>query len=70
MNDCNQFSELTKEQLREFREFLNEVYGYAADLYIKQGKNWSEVEQELVKWGLSEENASVVVSNLREGTGT
>lgn len=63
MIELEKQQEPTKE---EVQEWVNQVYEYAADLYINQDKSWGEVKNELVKQGLNDEDASAIVSNLKE----
>lgn len=50
----------------EIQEWVNEVYEYAVDLYTNQDMSWGEVKQELINQGLNVEEATTVVSNLKQ----
>lgn len=61
--------ELNKEHeptQQEIQDFVNQVYNYAADLYVNRNMSWEEVKEELVRLGLPENDAITVVENLEE----
>ena len=50
----------------EIQEWVNEVYEYAVNLYTNHNMSWGEVRQELINQGLNVEDATTVVSNLKQ----
>lgn len=50
----------------EIQKWVNEVYEYAVDLYTNQNMSWEGVKQELINQGLNVEDATTVVSNLKQ----
>ena len=50
----------------EIQEWVNEVYEYAVNLYMNHNMSWGEVRQELINQGLNVEDATTVVSNLKQ----
>lgn len=51
---------------QEVQEFVDSVYRYAADLMFKQEKSKTYTKAELVRQGIAEENAQIVVDNLEK----
>ncbi len=45
---------------------VNEIYDYAANLMVNEGKNAEETRQALIEYGVSQEGASIVVTNLKQ----
>ena len=54
-----------EEQEREAQELVNQVYAFAANLMIEQGKSATETKNILIEQGLKAEDAEVVVTNLQ-----
>ena len=52
------------ENENEQQMLADQVYEHAANLMIDQKKNRQETQQALIEYGLDEESASIVVSNL------
>ena len=50
----------------ELQKWVDDVYDYAVDLYTEQNMSWEEVRQELINQGLNADDATIVVSNLKE----
>ena len=50
----------------EIQEWVNDVYEYAVNLYLNHNMSWGEVRQELINQGLNIEDATTVVSNLKQ----
>ena len=50
----------------EIQEWVNEVYEYAVNLYTNHNMSWGKVRQELINQGLNVEDATTVVSNLKQ----
>ena len=50
----------------EIQEWVNEVYEYAVNLYTNHNMSWGEVRQELINQGLNVEDATTVISNLKQ----
>ncbi len=48
----------------EQQKMVNQIYEYAADLMVQKKKNSDQTKLALIKKGLDEESASVVVNNL------
>lgn len=63
MIDLDKQQEPTQE---EIQDFVNKVYDYAVNLYTNQNMSWWEVKQELVNQGLSKDDATTVIENLKE----
>lgn len=49
----------------EIKQFIEDVYNYAADLYINHKYSWSQIRYELINQGLSSADAETVVENLK-----
>ena len=50
----------------EQQKAVNEIYDYAANLMVNEKKSSEETKKALIRKGLGEEVASVVVSNLEQ----
>ncbi|WGH76436.1 hypothetical protein P8625_04545 [Tenacibaculum tangerinum] len=47
-------------------EVVNQIYKYAANLLVEQNKSAAETKTALIEYGLDEESAAAVVTNLEQ----
>lgn len=50
----------------EIQKWGNDIYEYAVDLYTNQNMSWEGVRLELINQGLNVEDATTIVSNLKQ----
>lgn len=50
----------------ETQNWGNDIYEYAVDLYTNQNMSWEGVRLELINQGLNSEDATTIVSNLKQ----
>lgn len=51
---------------KKYKNGMIRFMNNAVDLYTKQDMSWGEAKQELINQGLNIEDATIVVSNLKE----
>lgn len=50
----------------DIKRVVENLYNYAADLYLNHNYTWSQVRFELMKQGLSSSDAETIVENLQK----
>jgi hypothetical protein len=54
------------ESQNEDQNAVDQIYQYAANLIINEKKSYQETKKALLEYGIDEESASIVISNLEK----